>query len=226
MLESVRYKKGSALFGGGKTLEGFPASYRYRLLRPLREAFAKAGPDQAVDFAFLDRRAALKVFQRVYLTDGIMFRKGGKLNIAFRNMAYEDLGGGEDVEPNREDPVASPMRTNWTLVAGDGQALAKGGRASLLGPDDYTNWVKLDLSWPWGIPDAEIMEEVMPGLVDDLESALDDGLTPPEPSAPSREEVRERLDFLEELHREGAIPEDAYREKKLELDLLYESLPE
>jgi hypothetical protein len=226
MLESVRYKRGKAVFGGGKPEEAFPPRSRHLLLSHIQKAFAQAGPDQAVDFSFIERRSALKVFQRVYLTDGLMFRKGGALNIAFRNLGYEELAGGEEAEPNREDPTASPMRTSWALVAGDGQALAKTQGSGILGSNTFTNWVELDLSWPWGVSEEEIIEQAAPETGDALESAVESELEAPQRIAPSREEVQERMEFLEELRREGTISEDSYREKKRELNLLYESLSE
>ena len=65
----------------------------------------------------------------------------------------------------------------------------------------------------------------MPGMVDDLESLFEGDFTLPEPDPPSRAEVQERLDFLEELRREGTIGERSYVEKKRELDRLYNSAP-
>ena len=120
MLESILYRKGKVVIGGGESTEAFPALPRRALLKHIQSAFAEAGLDQAVDFSFVETRSSLKIFRRVYLTDGIMFRKGGQLNIAFRNLAFEQMGGEEEdnFEPNREDPTGSPMRTSWTLVAG------------------------------------------------------------------------------------------------------------
>lgn len=228
MLESVRYKKGKVLIGGGESEDAFPTFSRHALLKPLKEAFAQAGPDQVIDFSFVERRSTLKVFRRVYLTDGIMFRKQGNLNIAFRNLAFEEVGGAEedDYERNREDPIESPMRTSWTLLAGDGQALVAGKGSGLLGSNTYTNWIRLDLSWPWGVSDMEIIEEAMPGMGEALESLTEGEYELPKPTDAGREEVQERLEFLEELRREGTISEDSYREKKRELMHLYESLPE
>jgi len=227
MLESVFYRKGKVVIGGGESKEAFPALPRRELLKHIQSAFAKASLDQAVDFSFAYTRTSLKIFRRVYLTDGIMFRKGGQLNIAFRNLAFEQMGGEEEdnFEPNREDPTGSPMRTSWTLVAGDGQSLAQATGSGILGSHTYTNWIRLDLSWPWGIADAVTIEKAMPGMVDDLESLFEGDFTLPEPEPPSRAEIRERLQFLEELRREGTIGERAYMEKKRELDRLYNSAP-
>lgn len=227
MLESVFYRKGKVVIGGGESKEAFPALPRRELLKHIQSAFAKASLDQAVDFSFVYTQTSLKIFRRVYLTDGIMFRKGGQLNIAFRNLAFEQMGGEEEdsFEPNREDPTGQPMRTSWTLVAGDGQSLAPATGSGILGSHTYTNWIRLDISWPWGIADAVIVEKAMPGMVDDLESLFEGDFTLPEPEPPSRAEIRERLQFLEELRREGTIGERAYMEKKRELDRLYNSAP-
>ena len=106
MLESVLYRKGKVVIGGKDSKEAFPDLPRLALLRHIQSAFAQAGLDQAVDFSFVYTQSSLKIFRRVYLTDGIMFRKGGQLNIAFRNLAFEQMGGEEEdnFEPNREDP--------------------------------------------------------------------------------------------------------------------------
>jgi len=228
MLESVLYKRGKVVIGGGKSKEAFPAFPRHAIVKYIKSAFAEASPDQGIDFSFVDTQSTLKIFRRVYMTDGIMFRKGGQLNIAFRNLAFEQIGGEEEdnYEPNRQDPTESPMRTSWTLVAGDGQSLAQGTGTGILGSNTYTNWIRLDLSWPWGVADAVIIEKAMPGMVDDLGSMFEGDFTLPEAAPPSREEVQERLQFLEELRREGTIAERAYIEKRRELDRLYDSLPE
>jgi hypothetical protein len=109
---------------------------------------------------------------------------------------------------------------------GDGQALAEGQGSGVLGSNTYANWVELDLSWPWRASDGEIMEKAMPGKDEALESLAEGKLEIPQPVAPSREEVQEKMESLEVLRREGAISEDSYREKKRELDLLYQSLQE
>ncbi len=227
MLENVRYEKGKMLIGGGETVDVFPSLPRHALLKPIQQAFAKAGADQAVDFSFVEEKSTLKVFRRVYLTDGIMFRKKGELNIAFRNVAFEQIGGGaeESYEPNREDPLEAPMRTSWTLVAGEGQSLAQNEGKGVLGSNTYTNWIKLNLAWPWGVAEAATVGKPLPGVVDDLESALPKEPTPPEPAPLNREELEKRLQFLEELRSEGLISERSYMEKKLELDRLYNRLP-
>jgi hypothetical protein len=228
MLESVLYKKGKVYVGGSKTEDAFPAFPRHALLEPVQKAFAQAHPDQVVDFSFVERRSTLKIFRRAYMTDGIMFRKQGRLNIAFRNLAFEEVGGAEedDYEPNRNDPTESPMRTSWTLVAGDGQALARGKGTGPFGSNTYTNWIQLDLSWPWGVSDEAIMEEAMPGMGEALESLTEGEYELPMPGDTVTDDVRERLEFLEELRRDGTISEEAYREKKRELMHHYENLPE
>jgi hypothetical protein len=228
MLESVRYMKGKVVIGGKDSKEAFPALPRVALLKHIQSAFAQAGLDQAVDFSFEYTQSSLKIFRRVYLTDGILFRKGDRLNIAFRNLAFEQMGGEEEdnFEPNREDPTTgSPMRTSWTLVPGDGQSLVQATGPGILGSNTYTNWIRLDLSWPWGVTDAVVIEKAMPGMVDDLETLFEGDFTLPEPEPPSRAEIEERLQFLEELRREGTIGERSYIEKKRELDRLYNSAP-
>ncbi len=224
MLESVKYKKGKVVIGGGQLRDAFPAFPRRAMLKHIQGAFARAGRHQTVDFSFVHTESSLKIFRRTYLTDGIMFRKGGRLNIAFRNLAFEEIGGEEErhYEPNRADPLESPMRTSWTLVAGDGQSLVERPGSGILGSGTYTNWIRLDLSWPWGIEDEAIIEKTMPGRADDLEPSPDGGFTLPDPAAPGRAEIEERLRFLEELRRDGMIAERTYIQKKRELERMLE----
>jgi hypothetical protein len=227
MLESVKYKKGKVVIGGGNLQDAFPVFPRRVLLKHIQAAFARAGRDQAVDFSFRYSKSTLKVFRREFLTDGILFRQGGSLNVAFRNLAFEEIGGAEesDYEPTRADPTASPMRTSWTLVPGDAQSLVESTASGILGSGTFTNWIRLDLSWPWGIEDEAIIKKTMPDMAEDLDSAMDEGFSLPDPAAPSRADIEERLKFLEELHRDGMIAERTYIQKRRELDRLLESLP-
>lgn len=229
ILEAVRYKKGKVILGGERLHDAFPAVSRYALLKPIREAFAQVGPDQVVDFSFVEERSTLKVFRRLFLTDGVLFRKGGELNIAFRNIAFEQFVGEEQerAEPNRQDPLESPMRASWTLEPGAGQSLATGGGGGLLGSRTYANWIRLDLSRPWVAVDGAIREKAVPATIDVPPSSLPGEVALPDPTPPpSPEEAAERLRFLEELRRDGSISERDYLDKKRELEHLGDRNPE
>jgi hypothetical protein len=228
LLEAVRYKKGKVLVGGGRLYDAFPAASRHAVLRPIREALAQAGPDQVVDFSFVEEKSTLKVFRRLSLTDGVLFRKGGELNIAFRNIAFEQFLGeeGAEAEPNRRDPLESPMRTSWALEPGAGQSLATAGEGGLFGSSPYANWIRLDLSRPWVAVGGAIPKKAAPAMIEVPPSSLPGEVALPDPaSLPSPGEIEERLRFLEELRRDGAISERDYLDKKRELERLRDRLP-
>lgn len=224
MLESIHYRQ-SVLFLNRKLQEAFPMPERQNLLEPLREAFARAGPDQAVDFSFVYRRK-WTIFQREYITDGVMFQKDGRFNCAFRNLAYEDMVDPEGAsQPFQGDPTERPYRTNWTLVPGEGQVLVEGG-SGLFGPKAYTNWIQLDLSCDW-ISQVKPAEEV-PAPESSERTGTEKQEEPPQGTAASseREEIEERLHFLEELYKEGSLSKYSYEKKKGDLQMRLEALPQ
>jgi len=134
----------------------------------------------------------------------VLFRKDGKLNCAFRNLAFEDLADPEGSgEPFRGDPTQEPVRTSWVLFVGPGQNIVKKESSGLFGGRKFPNWIQLDLSRKWEEPEDE-------------EEALSAEL--PEGEVSSREEIEKRLNFLEELRKEGAIQEESYQ--KIKKDLL------
>ncbi len=222
ILRAVRYRKGAGLIKSKRLREAFPEVSRRALIPPLQQAFAQAGPDQMVDFSFYTVSRSLKLFRRVYYTDGIMFRKGGRLNIAFRNLSVESLADeeGNDYDLNREDPTERPIRTDWTLVPGEGQVLARNEAGGLFSRKSFPNWIQVDLSRSWtvatqGTPAVEgVPEESLPPLPAAEVPAR--ALSPSEKAA-----YQERMQFLEELRRKGLITESAYEEERKALRRRY-----
>ena len=220
LLSSIVFNKGSVIIGRKKLHPAFPEAERERLLDPIREAFARANPDQYVEFAFHQRRS-WTVFQRVYFTDGILFRKDGRLNCAFRNLGFEELSGIDgEYEPYRGDPTEKPARTQWRLVPQEGQFLTPGDGGGLFAAKAFTNWIQLDLNRPWEVVETPEVEEAPP----ESEPAAEEA-TGEEPAPMTKEEVQERIRFLEELYRDGALSEAAYREKRKALEAQYGALP-
>lgn len=234
LLSSIQYRRG-VLIQRNKVRDVFPPDVRKGLLDPLRKAFEQAGPDQAVDVSFLRRETTLAVFQREYLTDGVLFRKEGAFHCALRNLAFETLGGPEGGEtPFSGDPTEKPLRTDWTFVLQEGQRLARSASSGLFAKEEFPNWIVLDLARSVAGAETERAEgaetaaEAVPG-------EAEGGAAPPVPKGPSPvpaapdslaptfqpstlpPEIGERLRFLEELRREGALSEDAYHQKKREL---------
>ncbi len=218
LLASICYRNGVP-FLKKKDREAFPKLERLRLLEPLRKAFARATPDQAVDFTLLHSKKWM-LFQRDYLTDGLMFVREGAFHCAFRNIAFEELADPEGTAgPFRGDPTERPYRTSWSLEAGEGQALTEGDSGGLLGSRVFHNWIRLDLSRNWIVPDEqEVAEEAPPPV--EVGTAAPEPLEVQEPAASppeSLEEIEKQLDFLEELYREGALSGLAYEKKKKDL---------
>jgi len=235
LLASIQYQRG-VLVQRSKVRDVFPADVRERLLEPLRKAFEQAGPDQAVDFSFLRRETTLAVFQREYLTDGVLFRKEGAFHCALRNLAFETLGGPEAGEnPFTGDPTENPLRTDWNLVLKEGQSLARSSSSGLFAKKEFPNWIVLDLV-RFGAQGESARPETtgaaagvgvgaaVPGavLAPSAEREPSAPVAAPAlqaPSAPSSQptalppEVEERLRFLDELHQEGALSDEAYAQK-------------
>jgi len=210
LLGSIRYRQ-SLAFYHGKEKKAFPVPVRCALLKPLQQAFARADPDQAVEFSFQYRRSWAYLFSREYLTDGLLFIKDGELNCAFRNLGFNDAADVEgDMQLYTRDPTDKPFRTDWTLETGEGQRLVMGNRGGWLAPGVFSNWIALDLSRSWEATDDPVKE-------------MEEDLTPGKPE--NRQAIERRLDFLEELHQEGVLTGSAYEEKRKDLLETLEALP-
>jgi hypothetical protein len=204
LLGSILYQQ-TVMFYHGKKRNAFPLPQRREMLKPLQEAFAKATPDQMVDFSFHHRWKWL-IISRDMLTDGVLFRKEGKLNCAFRNLAFEDLADPEGSgEPYGGDPTQEPVRSSWVLSPGPGQDLVEKTSSGLFGGTRFPNWIQLDLARQW--PAAPEGEE------DAALPAASGAAEPP----PTLTEIEKRLHFLEELHKEGALSEASYEKRKADL---------
>ncbi len=224
-LRFIKYQK-KGLFSKDKLKKVFPAPDRKKLLAPLQEAFSKASPDQLIDWSCIYKKN-WTIFKKNYLTDGVLFRQGGKLHIVFRNIALEELPGGE-YDSFQGNPMKKPFSTPWLLITGKGQSLVKGeGKEDFFGPKEFTNWIALDLS---DKADTEgIAVDQAPVGIDEKTMAVKEPKAAVDPSVPlplSRLEVEKRLQFLEELYHEGVLSPLAYEEKKKMLQQHYKTLPD
>jgi len=219
LLGSIHYQQ-TVMFFHGKKHPAFPEPQRLQMLKPLQEAFAKATPNQAVDFSFYNKKKWL-IISRENLTDGVLFRKDGKLNCAFRNLAFEDLADPEGSgEPFQGDPTQQPVRSSWKLDVSPGQELYRKEDGGLFGDQKFPNWIQVEIARPWPSPEAQ---EPVPAGVEP--AAGTDGAAAARTGSSSRAEIEKRLNFLEELHKEGTVSEAAYQEKKAELLKLLEETP-
>ena len=226
LLGSMYYQQ-KVMFFKGKKKQAFPMPQRAEMLQPLQEAFAKATPNQWVDFFFHHRHRWL-IISRELLTDGVLFRKDDKLNCVFRNLAYEDLADPEGTgEPFQGNPTKEPVRATWVLVLSPGQNLVKVEKPGLLGSKNFPNWVQLDLSqkWPAPEPTKEELKAAEKAEKKALEEAGKEAL-PAGAAVAGQAEIEKRLRFLEELRKEGTISEEAFKKKKKELmDLMKKTEP-
>jgi len=107
MLESVDYFKPGFFSVTGKegdTYDLFNKEEIDMMAGPLAEALSKAGPNEWVDFSVYNFRGQAFLGNFI-ITDGVMFVKDGKLNIAFRNLAVKAAPDSRDI--NTLDPTES-----------------------------------------------------------------------------------------------------------------------
>jgi hypothetical protein len=201
---SVRFfKPGVFSFGGkqGKEFDLFTAEEAAILAEHLTEAFARAGPDQWVDFSLNVFRG--QTFIGNYrLSDGVMFVKDGKLNLAFRNIS---LKINPDDQPNAFDPTKGYRAFN-KLVAGEGQELVD------------ENWLEMDVK---NLPMTTAIKPAPAPAATGVPAPSE--TTAPAPAAaqpeatPAKASVKERLLELQELYDEGLITQEEYQQKRKEI---------
>ena len=233
LLASIHYQKGikHMLFYKNKPLRAFPEEELQAMLPHLQKAFSSATPDQYVDFSFIHKKS-WAIFQRNYLTDGLLFRKGNNLHCAFRNIAFEEGGPGveDSYGPFVENPTLKPVHGEWSFVLAEGQKLEYVEKPGLLGSKTYPNWIQLDLSFflqpssGEGLKGEKPAAVVSPPPVTTQGAEASKGVSK-EPVTLSRKEIEEKLRFLDELHGQGLIAPESYEEKRKELLRALEALP-
>ena len=132
VLRTVSYFQPSSYALGGKKGEVqplFQESDLAILAEPLRKAFAQAGTDEWVDFSLTVFRGP-QFFGSFRLTDGVMFWKEGRLQVAFRNLNVKTEPGQTQ---NSYDPTRGYRALNH-LTAAEGQTLKA------------ENWTAIDLA--------------------------------------------------------------------------------
>ncbi len=222
LLTSIYYQKEILLYNLEPS-RAFPEKELKAMLPYVQKAFAAAGPNHYIEFSFSERKT-WTVLRRTYLTDGVLFRKGPTLHCAFRNIAYEERGpSDESYGPYLENPTSRPVSVPWSLVPGPGQQLEIVKDPLPLGSTTYPNWIKLDiaaiLESPGDTTEHEKPMPMMPSTQNGSYQSTDQW------SPQSREEVKDKLRFLEELHEQGLISGSSYEEKRKELLKVLETLP-
>lgn len=255
LLQTIHYRE-NLIFFRQEERQAFPVPERGALTGALQEAFARATPDQLVDFSFVQHKRWV-LFQREYRTDGVMFVKDGMLNVAFRNVAFEEMVDQERMAiPYQGDPTEAPLRTEWALEPQPGQTLVQVEDPGFLKPKTFKNWIRLDLANAQALREkaAQAAAAAPPAPAATAAPATPVAAAPPAPAttaatvmpaapaiaapavpgvAPStaeqvpqsRAELQKQLEFLDQLHSEGALPDSSYQSKKQELLERLKSLP-
>lgn len=163
---------------------------------PAAQALGQAGPEEWVDFSVYAFRGQnlLGTFRQ---TDGVIFVKNGRLNVALRNIAEKT--GTDQQTLNTYDPTRG-YRSLTRLVAIPGQEQV--GK----------NWVTMD--------PARIPKPAKPAAPEGVAPAA--AGPAPAPSASAAQEqpqrsVEERLRELQDLYDKGLITEEEYRKKREEI---------
>ncbi len=207
----------------------FPAKVRRVLLQPLHDAFQKAKPDEVIDFAFVQGKSFLWIFNHDLFTSGIFFKKNGKLNLVMRVVNFQCDSYPEALRQFVSDPTQRAITNDWAFVLRPGMTLKKRTKRgfALFQKPYFPNWVIIDLGREYRPEKRRIkhFERLMkaPPSVKENPSPVDFRPVRPEiikPQAPKsidNPEVRKKLQVLRELYNSGAISRSTYERKKEEL---------
>lgn len=140
-----------SILGEKKPVAAFPAKLRARLVPYLVDAFSKATPDEMVYFAYLGSETFLYIAGKNYFTNGVMFVKNNRLNVAFRYLYLDGPDSFHDMPGAwRLDPRQKPQATGWILNEGQGMELVRPSDTSgLFAMKQYNNWIRIDLHEDW-----------------------------------------------------------------------------
>lgn len=238
ILCSIKYQY-LGLLSNREDNHAFPERERFKLLRPLKEAFEKAGSDEVVDFSFMVRKRLLYVMDRSTFNSGIMFVRDGKLNIAFRQIAFEGLDDFNEgiSRESVSDPTEKAVPYELTLVSVKGINLVPNRDAGFMSEEVFRNWVQVDLDQDW-------TSVCRPSRRKKKVKKRSSIIVPPEgssavvtqPSYEKEDRVREvvppdnrfdhypvikhdnpRLKLLQELYMDGTITRETYEQRKREI---------
>lgn len=187
VLRSIKFFSPSPFTLNGKDGEEqtlFEESDMEIIAEPLAKALNQAGPGEWVDFSLTVFRGA-QFFGSFRQTDGVMFWKEGKLQIAFRNVSTKTEPG---QTLNTYDPTRG-YRSLSKLLAGEGIALKA------------ENWIMIDpaavpVVAPAPEPGAPVAAPPPKSVKDrllELEQLKKDGLVTEEEYQQKRKEILDEL---------------------------------
>lgn len=140
-----------SIVGDRKSAAAFPQMIRATLVPYLVDAFSRAGPDELVYFAYIGSETFFYIAGKNYFTNGVMFVKNNRLNVAFRYLSLEGPDNLNDMAGAwRMDPRRKPQATGWILNEGPGMELVKPlDTSGIFAMKQYNNWLRIDLNEDW-----------------------------------------------------------------------------
>ena len=219
VLLQIQYlRRGLFAFGknAGKPTQAFPPGDAANLAQYLSQALAQAEPEQWVDFSWKAalRRSQGSLFVNFVIHDGVAFIEDGKLNLAFRNLGYEQVLDSD--MRNQQDPIRGYVGANDLALPPNAEWPAKVLDAK--GQPTRKNWIAFPLT---------ALSEAKPPLPgppapQPLAGAAAPVAVPAAPgpapalSAPVRS-PEDRLQELKTLLDRGLITPKDYEQKKQEI---------
>ena len=207
------------LFGFGKKsakpLAAFPPDEAAALSQYLSQALAKAGSTQWVDFSWkvARRKSEGSIFVNFMIHDGVVFIQNGKLNLAFRNLGYEQIL--ENDMRNRQDPTRSYGGSYDLVLPADAEWPAR--LLDAHGQPARRNWIAFPLA---ALAEAKpkLPETPAPQPLGQAPAPAAPATAPaaPAPAVPGRS-VEDRLRELKSLRDQGLITPQDYEQKKQEI---------
>ncbi len=223
VLASLRYVE-SGLLAGSSEQPVFAADELQDLVPALQSALAAATPGQQVRFASFTRRGGALGQQRK--TEGVVFvDRADRLNLAFVDI-HEFAGPDEDFFRFLELTDRDPLITRPSLIALHSD---HPGHRSLTEQErqPLPLWIRADLTAVAAEPDRTehpvAADEPVASEVQADPVASEPAPPAAAPAPPSSEvdrielQVRQRLQFLKELHEDGLISTEEYEQQRREV---------
>jgi hypothetical protein len=217
-LLEVRYLQPGLLGFGKKSAKpfaAFPPDEAAALSQYLSQALAKADSAQWVDFSWkvARRKSEGSIFVNFLVHDGVVFIQNGKLNLAFRNLGYEQIL--ENDTRNRQDPTRNYGGSYDLVLPADAEWPAR--LLDAHGQPARRNWIAFPLA---ALAEAKpkLPETPAPQPLGQAPAApaTAPAAPAPAPAVPERS-VEDRLRELKSLRDQGLITPQDYEQKKQEI---------
>ncbi|MFO7839349.1 MAG: hypothetical protein R6X08_07615 [Desulfosalsimonadaceae bacterium] len=236
-LEQLRYKKDSLVLGKAQELPVFDHKEIDRLAPAMAEALAKAGPKQRVRFISYNKGGVF-LFQKTRRTGGVMFvDTAGRLNLAFSYVNYV-IKDKEIKTTYTKKLYSDPLQENTADTSVLGPEYVSHYRS---GGGEKPWWLVADASEVGRLETPAVQEQETAVSPEPAEVRKEDARQKQAPSgkkarktAPELEagdektggdtgteawsrrkkEVREKLEYLKDLHESDLISSEEYKAQK------------